>query len=211
MEFLKEIFSGGALTYEQLAEAVQEKGIELADLATGAYAPQDRLTALETERDALKTQLTDANQAIKGFETLDVESIKAKAAEWESKYNADTQALRDQLAQTEYSFAVKEAANGLQFTSESARRAFLSDLTAQKLPLQDGKLLGMEDYVKGYQKNDPGAFQPAGELPRLVTGGGAMPALADITREQYHKMPYSERLKLKTERPELYQSLAGAE
>ena len=31
----------------------------------------------------------------------------------------------------------------------------LPDLTAKKLPLQEGKLLGLDDYVKGYRESDP--------------------------------------------------------
>lgn len=36
----------------------------------------------------------------------------------------------------------------------------MSDLDAAKLPLQDEKLLGFEDFVKQYREADPGAFAP---------------------------------------------------
>lgn len=164
--------------------------------------------AAETERDGLKTQLDEANKAIKGFEGLDVEGIKAKAEEWETKYNTDTQALKDQLAAKEYEYSVNGAVTGLKFTSESARKAFVADLTAKKLPVQDGMLLGMEDFVKAYQETDPAAFAPEGAPIQIVKGSGKTP-LAEVTPEAYKKMGYVERLQLKTENPELYQQLAG--
>ena len=61
-------------------------------------------------------------------------------------------------------------AGGLKFSSASAKKAFLSDLTAKKLTLEDGKLLGFEDYVKTYKEQDPGAFAPEGAPPRVVAG-----------------------------------------
>ena len=138
------------------------------------------ITALTTERDGLKTQLDTANEAIKSYKDMDVEGIKTKVSEWETKYNTDTQALKDQLDAAKYGFAVNGAVAGLKFSSESAKKAFVADLTAKKLPLQEGKLLGMDDFVKSYQTSDPNAFLPEGEdkTPVVTKGGvGGGPAL----------------------------------
>lgn len=118
------------------------------------------IEALTTERDGLKAQLEEAGREIQSYKDMDIEGIKAKAGEWESKYHNDTKALKEQLESANYGFAVKEAVSGLKFTSESAKKAFVSDLTAKKLPLQDGKLLGLEDFAKEYRASDPGAFVP---------------------------------------------------
>lgn len=40
MEFLKELFNGGALTYDQLASAVKGKGYSVVNAAGGAYVPK---------------------------------------------------------------------------------------------------------------------------------------------------------------------------
>jgi len=140
-------------------------------------AQKNTITTLTTERDGLKTQLESANTEIKSYKDMDIEGIKQKASEWEAKYNTDTQALKDQLKDANYGFAVKEAVAGFQFTSESAKKAFIADLTAKKLTLQEGKLLGLEDFHKAYQESDPGAFVPDGgdKTPVFTkgTGGGA--------------------------------------
>lgn len=137
-------------------------------------AKNNTITALTTERDGLKGQLQTANDEIKSYKDMDIEGIKAKAGEWETKYNTDTKALQDQLDAANYGFAVKEATSSLKFSSKAAREAFTSALTAKKLPLQEGKLLGMDDFVKAYQIDDPDAFmaEDNDHIPMATRGGG---------------------------------------
>ena len=42
MEFLKELFNGGSLTFDQLSAAVKSKGYSVVDIAGGAYEPKHR-------------------------------------------------------------------------------------------------------------------------------------------------------------------------
>ncbi|MBR2716443.1 MAG: phage scaffolding protein, partial [Oscillospiraceae bacterium] len=112
---------------------------------------------------------------IKSYKDMDIEGVKQSVKDWETKYNTDTKALKDQLDSVKYGHAVDKAVGSLKFTSESARKAFVADLTAKKLQLQDdGKLLGLEDFTKTYREADPGAFAPAQDekIPVAVRGGG---------------------------------------
>ena len=45
-------------------------------------------------------------------------------------------------------------------------------MTAKQLPIQEGKLLGLEDFTKGYKEADPGAFASAEPAPTFTIGGG---------------------------------------
>jgi len=136
-------------------------------------AKNHTITALTTERDGLQGQLDTARTEIQSYKDMDIDGIKARAGEWESKYNQDTQALKDQLGEAQYGFAVKEATAGIRFSSERARKAFVADLTAKKLPLQEGKLLGLEDFTRTYRESDPGAFVPENDekTPVAIRGG----------------------------------------
>lgn len=102
-------------------------------------AQKNTISTLTTERDGLKTQLDTAQAEIRSYKDMDIDGIKAKASEWEEKYKADTQKLRDDLAAAEYGHTVKDAVASLKFSSESAKKAFVADLTAKKLPVQEGK------------------------------------------------------------------------
>ncbi len=144
----------------------------MAEYGKGIETHKNTITTLTTERDGLQTQLSTATATIKSYEGMDVEGIKQSAKDWETKYNTDTQKLKDDLAAANYGFAVTGAVSGLKFTSESAKKAFIADLTTKKLPLQEGKLLGMEDFVKTYQTSDPDAFLQEGEKAPVATKGG---------------------------------------
>lgn len=175
-EFLKglDLGNGTHLPDETVETIMTEYGKTEANL-------QNTITALTTERDGLQTQLTDANAAIQSYKDMDIDGIKQSAANWETKYNTDTQALRDQLDATKYGYAVEQAITGMKFTSDSAKKAFTADLTAKKLPIQDGKLLGLEDFTKSYKETDPGAFAPETTPPSFTTGGGTKSQLGGIS------------------------------
>lgn len=141
---------------------------------------KNQITALTTERDTLNTQLGEANEKIKSYTDMDIEGIKQSAKDWETKYNTDTQALKDKLAATEYGHGVESAVASLKFSSAAAKKQFIADLTAKKLPLQEGKLLGMEDYVKQYKESDPDAFAPEDDkTPVAVRGGSGTGPMTD--------------------------------
>ena len=160
----------------------------MAEHGKTVQAKENAITTLTTERDGLQTQLTEANTTIQSYKDVDVDGIKAKVGEWETKYNTDTQALKDQLAATEYGFAVREATAGISFSSESAKKAFLADLTDKNLPLQEGKLLGLEDFTNAYKEADPGAFVSEQTPPPFAAGTGSHKLLGDDPS----KMTYSE-------------------
>lgn len=138
-------------------------------------AQKNTIGALTIERDGLSTQLNDAMSEIQSYKDMDIDGIKKAVGDWETKYNTDTKKLKDELAATEYNHSVKDAVASLKFSSESAKKAFIAELTAKKLPVQEGKLLGLEDYVKSYRESDPGAFMPEddGKTPIFVRGGGS--------------------------------------
>lgn len=79
MDFLKELFASGALTWEQLAEAVQKAGFEIVNAADGAYVPKADL-------DTKAAELQTANDTIKG--------LRETAKKWDGK---DPQKLADDL------------------------------------------------------------------------------------------------------------------
>ena len=121
----------------------------------------------KAERDAMRTQLDEANTKLKGYDP----DWQQKAADAEQKAAAQVSALKAD-------YAAENAAAGLKFSSASAKKAFLADLKAKGLTLQDdGKLLGFDDFVKEYKGTDPDAFAPDKPAPTVtVPGQGRAPA-----------------------------------
>lgn len=130
-----------------------------------------KLTKAESERDALQvkynddikqrdTDLADLKQKLADAGT-DAETLKNLQTDFDTlKTNyANAQAdYQKQLDKQAYEFAIKEKTNGLQFTSNSAKKAFLSDALAKNLTMDNGNILGFDDFVSAYKEQDAGAF-----------------------------------------------------
>lgn len=169
-EYLKDLFGDGSLSFAQFVEKLGGAGdkVKLVNLKDGGYVGKDKFDAMQTERDTFRTQLETANTTIQSYKDMDIDGIKQSAKDWETKYNADTQMLRDKLADMEYGHTVETAVAGLKFTSAAAKKAFVADLTAKKLTVQDGKLLGLDDFVNAYKQSDPSAFASESPMPQFV-------------------------------------------
>lgn len=147
------------LNDDQVQKVFAMNGTEMNDL-------KQQITTLTAERDTARNSLSDANKKLEGYDP----DWKTKAEKAENDAKAQEEALQQD-------FAAQSAAAGVNFSSESAKKAFLADLKAKKLPLQDGKLLGFEDYLKSYREADPGAFAPEKATPTVTVGGkGQTPA-----------------------------------
>lgn len=153
------------LNDDQVQKVFAMNGTDLNDL-------KQQITTLTAERDTARNNLSDANKKLEGYDP-----------EWRTKAEKAENYAKAQVAAMQQDFAARTAAAGVKFSSESAKRAFLSDLKAKKLPLQDGKLLGFDDYVASYKKTDPGAFAPEGGLPRVSGSATGTPA-GPTTNEQ---------------------------
>lgn len=62
MEFLRDLFGGGTLTYDQLTAAAREKGYQVVNAAGGAYVPKADADNLQSQVATLTGQLADANK-----------------------------------------------------------------------------------------------------------------------------------------------------
>lgn len=160
MEFLKELFGNESLTYEQLAAKVAEKKMKLADLSIGAYVGKDKYETLTADRDGLKQRLEEANGKLEGYDP----EWKTKAEQAQTEADAKVNKIRR-------GYLLKEAAGGIKFSSESAKKAFLSDLEAAELPVQEDKVLGFEDFLSKYKESDPSAFLPDKPAPTITVPG----------------------------------------
>ena len=83
------------------------------------------LKSLESIFPEITEEQTAANNQIKEFQSMNIDEIKASAAAWQEK-----------LAGLKYEAAAKDAIADIKFSSNSAKRAFLSDLQAKNLPLE---------------------------------------------------------------------------
>ena len=182
-EYLKSLFgtaedgTPSALTFEQFCKALSEhKDIKLVNLADGGYVSKDKFDGKETELKGIKDQLESANATIKSYKDMDVDGIKQSVTDWEKKYNDDTAALRQQLAEQEQSHSLDMFLSGYQFTSKAAKDGIRAEFLSKKFPFENGSFLGAKEFMDGLKSSDDykGAFAP--EVAPEPTPAPAPPA-----------------------------------
>lgn len=197
----REDLQAQGLTEEQVSYVMAENGRDIEKVKT-------KLTAAETARDEYKEQLETANTTIQSYKDMDIEGIKQSASDWEKKYNDDLKAMQDKLEGQAYDFALKEYVSGYQFTSDLVKEAVIAQLKAQGFKLNDGKFLGADDFMKQLKEANPSAFADADiKQPKITLPGTNTPPIG-VTKEDFKKMTYAERMKIFTENRELYNELS---
>lgn len=223
MEFLKNLFQGKAMTYEELVQAInahngneanKENQIKVGNLGGGEYVGKGKYDALNELLAGKQTELDTANDLIKELKkgTEGNEDLQGKI----TGYETQVAQLQAQLQETKIKAAVKVA-----LLSEKAKNVGYLAYLIEESMRADGKKLeldendnikGWDTIISGLKTKEPDMFE-SGSGGRKVLEGGRLPKGDDgavtVTQEQFRKMGYNERLKLKQDNPELFKQLAN--
>lgn len=174
-EFLKTL----GLEDEAIDKIMTENGKDLEKAKSTTEKVNQELEKIKSELEANKQTLDEANAQIEKFKEMDIEGIKRSADEWKAKYEADTKAFKEQLAQKDYEFAVKEFVGQYKFTNDFVKDAFIDAFKKQGFKLEDGKFLGADDYMKTFEEKNPGVFKveetSKESVPQIVKPTNASP------------------------------------
>lgn len=143
-----------------------EAGIELTDeqkaaITKGVKENYRTITDYDQQiakRDAYKTQYEDVKGKLEEFDGVDLAGLQKQITDAQAAVKEAEEKAREELAARDYADAVRSTVDSLKFSSNAARKAFMQDLIAKALPLEEGKLLGFNDYVEAYKANDAGAI-----------------------------------------------------
>lgn len=185
------------------------KHVRFADLSEGGYVSKDKYTSLETELTGKTSELAKANSLIEEFKK-DVgkdEALQQKIAAYE-KQVSDLQAENSALkVDNALKFALSRAGGSdidyLVFKAKEKGEIKLGD---------DGNIKGIDDLISGLKTQHPVMFgassNPQGGERKILENnlpGGNKDKT--VTKDQFLKMGYNERMKLKQENPELFKQL----
>ncbi len=134
MEFLKDLFGGGPLTYDQLAAAAKEKGYQVVNAAAGAYVSKADADNLQGQVTTLTGQLADANKKLEGYDP----TWKAKAEEAQRKLEAQ-----------QFDFALEK---GVAASGPRNAKAVMAMLDREKLSFAGGEIIGLEKQLEALKK-----------------------------------------------------------
>lgn len=141
------------------ADEHKDNPIKLADLSGGGYVSKDKYAALETASAGYKQQLDQITSELAELKSAKGTDADTKAAldALQSKYEADTAALQEQINKAQFDGLLGAALAGSRVRSDKAARALL-DL--EKIKVEDGKLVGFDDQLADLKKNAAFLFEP---------------------------------------------------
>jgi hypothetical protein len=163
-EFLKGLGIEG-LTDEAIEKIMAENGKDIEVTKAKADKSQE-IENLQAELKSKDDLLNETKTQIEKFKGMDIEGVQKQADEWKNKYSefeanakAEKEAYEKKLADQNYEFAVKDFVGQHKFVNDFVKNAFTEDLKKQGFKLQeDGSLLGVNDYIKGFQEKNQGVF-----------------------------------------------------
>lgn len=215
MEFLKEIL--GEELYKQVEtalnayngnEANKDKQIKLANLGSGEYVGKGKYDSLQALLDGKTTELDTANGLIAELKkgTKGNEDLQGKI----TGYETQVQQLQAELEKTKLENAIQLALRDAKAVDPDYLAFKLREkYSADELMLdENGKIKGMDDKLAGLKTQFPAQFEGSGskkvienKLPDDQGGGDS------VTKDDFAKMSYQERLKLFNENPDTYAEL----
>lgn len=215
MEFLKEILGEELFKQFETAinayngnEANKDKQVKLANLGGGEYVGKGKYDALQAQLDGKTTELDTANGLIAKLKkgTKDNEDLQGEI----TGYEQQVQQLKAELEKTKLENAIQLALRDAKAIDPNYMAFKLREkYKPEELTLdENGKVKGMDDKLAGLKTQFPAQFESSGnkkvienKLPDNQGGGDS------VTKEDFAKMGYQERLKLFNENPTAYAEL----
>lgn len=186
IEFLKDLFGGQALTFEQLAQAVntynqenKDKAFNIVNLADGKYISVDKYNAKVQELDTANTQIATLNQTVKTHEG-DNAALNQKMKDMQKDYDKNMKSLKDGHAKT-------SALNQWFGTHKTKYEDLIrGKFDMEKLVVSDDgtTVTGIEEQGKALLEQYKDLFTPqiSGHEPRLPQPGFKAASFDDLVK-----------------------------
>lgn len=139
------------LTDEQIQFVMAENGKDIKKL-------QKENGTLESDRDNWKQRAETAEETLKKFDGVDLETMQTELADWKKKAEDAEKDYSAKIYERDFSDALKTELESVKFSSDAAKRAVMSEIKESGLKLKDGKILGLSDLIGQIKERDASAF-----------------------------------------------------
>ena len=169
---------------------------------------EDKVNKASSESEQWKTRAESAEKMLEGLDGKSPEDILKERDDWKRQAEDSKKDYEAKIAEHEKNELLKEAFAEIEFTSESAKKAIMEDIS-ESVSVKNGKLIGFSDLIEEAKKTDANAFvnkqnhsQAHFTKPNENNSGGDKPA----TRESILSIKdRSERQKAIAENISLFQ------
>lgn len=174
-----------------------------------------KVTELENETETLRGQIKDRDKQLNDLKNSkeDLEGLKIQIETLQNENKAKDDQYKAEIKSLKVNSAVETALTGAKAKNLTAVKALLKDLDKAEL-LEDGTVKGLKEQIEALKKANDSKFlfdiETAPQTPKGATPASSPKASATgITREQFNKMGYRDRLELFNNDPTTYNSLMG--
>ena len=174
---------------------------------------EKKLSKAESDRDAWKQRAETAEETLKGFEGKDLDAMQKEIDDWKEKATKAESEYNAKMAEHEKQELLKEAFSEIEFTSESAKKAIMAQIS-ENVSVKNGKLIGFNDLLEDAKKNDASAFVDKEQQnleqnkARFTTSMNNQNG-GKSGKQILSEMSLDERIKMKANDPEGYKALLG--
>lgn len=201
---LKELL--GEELYSQVTEKLGDKKIMVDD---GNFIPKSRFDQVNQAKKELEVQLKDRDTQLADLSknNKDNENLLNQIKDLQALNKQTTTDYENKINQMQFDYALDGALTNAKCKNSKALRALLD---IDNVKLNEGKLEGLEEQLNKLKESDSYLFDL--ETTPANTGGlgnFGRSGKASITKEDFNKMSYNDRVKLYNENPEMYTELSG--
>nr|WP_312093455.1 phage scaffolding protein [Aminipila sp.] len=151
------------MTYADLEQALKDsKDIKIGNLAGGQYVDKAKLDGKISELNTANQTIKDLQDAVKKFDGVDIEKLKADVTNWETKYNTDISKVK-----LENALDV-----GLMAAKAKSTKAVKALLNLDEIKLDGDNLLGLDTQLEKIKQDNGYLFDITPEDTTQVSSGG---------------------------------------
>lgn len=197
------------LTDEQSEKVMAQYGKDVSKL----QKENEKLTA---DRDKEKERADTAEETLKKFDGVDVETMQAELATWQQKAKDAEKEYEEKIRERDIKDKVNEKLSGVKMKEDMKDFIYEEILKTGVSLNKNGELIGFDEGLKSVQEKRPSAF--VDEKQEQLESGRAKPftgplkgAAQPTNSEKFKAMSLDERMKLKASDPAAYESMRKGE
>jgi hypothetical protein len=118
---------------------------------------EDKVKKASSESEQWKTRAESAEKMLEGLDGKSPEDILRERDDWKRQAEDSKKDYEAKIAEHEKNELLKEAFEEIEFTSESAKKAIMKDIS-ESVSVKNGKLIGFSDLIEEAKKTDANAF-----------------------------------------------------
>ncbi len=141
------------------------------DYGTAISKEQTKTQKVQEDKENLQKQLENANNEIKSYKDMDIDSIKKSATDWETKYNELVEQQKVEKEQSIKNERMNEFFKDTKFSSEMAKAGIMAEFNKKdfKYDEETKSFQGATEWLNNLKESDKGSFLSDVANPKFTT------------------------------------------